>query len=292
MALTLQELTSRIRLIEIRSKKLSNHIFAGDYSTAFKGRGMSFSEVRDYQYGDDVRAIDWNVSARFNHPYIKVFEEEREISMMLLIDVSASTLFGTMGKSKQDLIAELSATLAFSAAKNNDKVGAIFFGSDVIKFVPPKKGKSHILNILHTMLSIEPVQQSASNLAAALQVLNNISKQRSIAFIISDFYCAAFKDALQLVARKHDLVGIQLHDALETNLPDIGLLQVQDLETKQYKIIDTSNTQVRNTYANAHKQHTTSIATLLHNSGARHLSINTMDDYTSELHLFFKGKRA
>jgi uncharacterized protein (DUF58 family) len=292
MALTLQELTSRIRLIEIRSKKLSNHIFAGDYSTAFKGRGMSFSEVRDYQYGDDVRAIDWNVSARFNHPYIKVFEEEREMSMMLLIDVSASTLFGSQGKSKQDLIAELSATLAFSAAKNNDKVGAIFFGNDVVKYVPPKKGKSHILNILHTMLSIEPVQQSASNLAAALQVLNNISKQRSIAFIISDFYCGTFKEALQLVARKHDVVGIQLYDGLETTLPNVGLLQVQDLETKQYTIIDSSDAQVRASYANAHVQHTSTLATMLTNNGARHIAVNTVDDYTSQLHLFFKGKRA
>jgi len=242
------ELLKKVRKIEIRTKALSQQVFSGQYHSAFKGRGMAFSEVREYQYGDDIRNIDWNVTARFNHPYIKIYEEERELTVMLLIDVSGSTQFGTRQQFKSDLITEISAVLSFSAINNNDKVGVIFFSNQVEKFIPPKKGRSHILRIIRELVDYKP-QQVQTNLAEALRYLTNAIKKRCTAFILSDFVNCDFEQALKIAANKHDVVALQISDKGDSLLPDVGLVQIHDPETGKRSIADASNANVQKEYA-------------------------------------------
>jgi Uncharacterized conserved protein (some members contain a von Willebrand factor type A (vWA) domain) len=230
-ALSQSLLMKRVRQIEIKTRGLSNHIFGGEYHTAFKGRGMSFSEVREYYYGDDVRNIDWNVTARFRSPYVKVFEEERELTLMLLVDISASSLFGTRTMNKRELMTELCATLAFSAMSNNDKVGVLFFSDKIERYIPPKKGKTHILFIIRELLALKPHQNAQTDIAAALKYVNNVLKKRAITFLLSDFRSAEYQDALRIVARHHDLVGVHVYDHADATLPDIGVVALQDSET-------------------------------------------------------------
>lgn len=288
--LTTSEILKKVRRIEIKTRGLSNHIFAGEYHSAFKGRGMSFSEVREYQHGDDVKSIDWNVTARLRTPYVKVFEEERELILMLLVDISGSSLFGTQERLKRDLITEISAVLSFSAATNNDKVGVIFFSDKVEQFIPPKKGRSHILRIIRELIALEPNEKGGTNLAAALQYLNQVQKKRAITFVISDFISEPYEKPLQLAARKHDLVGIQVYDQHDRDLPDAGLIQVMDSETKQTAWLDTSDKSVRANYAHRFDQHRKYCKQAFTKSGASLLSVRTNEDYVKVLQGYFKAR--
>lgn len=284
------EILKKVRQIEIKTKGLSKHIFSGEYNSAFKGRGMSFSEVRDYQYGDDVRNIDWNVTARTGDPYVKVFEEERELTLMLLIDISKSTLFGTRNQLKSELIAELSAVLAFSAIQNNDKVGAILFSSEVEKYLPPKKGKQHILRIIREVIYHEG-SKSETNINAALEYFNNIQKKRSIAFILSDFMDNNYESALSIAARKHDLIGVHVFDEAEAELANIGLVQSVDAETGKRILIDTSNKKFRLKYKDWYDTNIQYFSKQFSKSRGDLISIRTGQDYVKSLLQFFK-KRA
>ena len=241
------ELLKKVRRIEIKTKGLSRHIFAGEYHSAFKGRGIAFSEVREYQYGDDIRSIDWNVTARFNHPYVKVFEEERELTVMLLIDVSGSGNFGTKVSYKRDLMTEVAAVLSFSAIYNNDKIGVIFFSDKVEKFIPPLKGSRHILRIIRELLDFTS-QSKLTNLDEPLRFLTNAIKKRCTAFILSDFIVPEFEDALKIASNKHDIVALKVYDPLEQAMPDLGLVKVSDSETGEEKWIDTSSAATRSAY--------------------------------------------
>ena len=245
--LTTEEILKKVRELEIKSKKITTHLFTGEYHSAFKGKGMSFREVREYYAGDDVRFIDWNVSARFSHPFTKVFEEERELTVMLLIDTSASNLFGSVARQKKDLITEMAAVLTFSAISNNDKVGVIFFGDRVEKFIPPKKGRQHALYIVRELLT-ERTWPKGTNLDDAIRFFSHAVKQRSIAFILSDFLTEGYDDDLKVIGNKHDVIGVRVYDKLDRQLPDAGLLQVQDPESGQVKWIDSGNTMVRFNY--------------------------------------------
>ncbi len=285
--LTTSEILKRVRRIEIKTKGLSNHIFAGEYHSAFKGRGMSFSEVREYQHGDDVKTIDWNVTARLRTPYVKVFEEERELILMMLVDISGSSLFGTQERLKRDLITEICAVLAFSAVTNNDKVGVIFFSDKVEKFIPPKKGKSHILRIIRELIALEPNQKGGTNIASALEYLNQVQKKRAITFAISDFISEPYERQLQLAARKHDLVGIQVYDKHDRELPDAGLIQVMDAETGQTVWLDSSDRSVRANYIHRFEQHKKYCQQAFRKSGASLLSVRTNEDYVKALQGFF-----
>jgi uncharacterized protein (DUF58 family) len=239
-----KELLKQVRQIEIRTKGLVNQVFSGEYHSVFKGRGMEFSEVREYQFGDDIRNIDWNVTARFGHPYIKVFEEERELTVMLMVDLSGSLMFGSVSKTKQRIAAELSAILAFSALKNNDKVGLILFTDKIEKFVPPRKGRKHVLRIIREVLSFAP-EGNATNLRGALEYMNNAIKKKSIAFLISDFMDEGYEKIIRIVGKKHDLIGIVLDDRREKEIPNLGLVKLSDAETGEERWIDTSSNRVR-----------------------------------------------
>jgi len=241
------ELLKKVRKIEIKTRGLSNHIFAGEYHSAFKGRGMAFSEVREYQYGDDIRNIDWNVTARFSHPYIKIFEEERELTVMLLIDLSDSKEFGTQKMLKRELMTELSAVLSFSAIQNNDKIGVIFFSDKIEKYIPPKKGRKHILRIIRELIDLRP-ENRGTNISEALRYLSNIQKKRTTAFIISDFIDEGFSDALRIANYKHDVIALQLCDIREKELPNVGLIKLRDAETNRNIWVDTSNKKIREQY--------------------------------------------
>ncbi|ATL46874.1 DUF58 domain-containing protein [Chitinophaga caeni] len=280
------EILKKVRQIEIKTKGLSNHIFAGEYHSAFKGRGMNFSEVRDYQFGDDVRAIDWNVTARFNHPFIKVFEEERELTVMLLVDMSESESFGTTKQSKREMLTEICAVIAFSAIKNNDKVGVIFFSDGVEKYIPPKKGKSHILFIIRELLSFEP-KKKGTNIAETLRFFNNATKKRSIVFLLSDFISKEYQDALNIAAKRHDMVGIHVYDPRDKELPPVGLIQLKDGETGQMQWIDASDKKVRNYYTQHFIQHQQYCRNAFKKSGAELVSIATDEDYVKALQGFF-----
>lgn len=242
------ELLKKIRKIEIKTRGLSQNIFAGEYHSAFKGRGMIFSEVREYQYGDDIRDIDWNVTARHNHPYVKIYEEERELTVMLLIDVSASGLFGAVGESKRDLIAEIAATLAFSAIQNNDKIGVIFFTDKIEKFIPPKKGKKHILLIIRELIDFTP-ENKGTDVAMALRYLTDAMKKRCTTFVLSDFIeNGDFSQALSIAANRHDVYGLQIYDKRDAQMPKVGLIHLQDLETGRIKWVNTGSKKVRREY--------------------------------------------
>lgn len=272
------ELLKKVRRIEIKTRGLSNQIFSGNYHSAFKGRGMSFSEVREYSYGDDVRNIDWNVTARFNMPFVKVFEEERELTVMLLIDVSKSSYFGSKQKNKNELMTEIAAVLAFSATKNNDKVGVLFFSDKIEKFIPPKKGKSHILRIIRELLNIEPTS-NGTNVAMALKYFNNVNKKRSIAFVLSDFMCPDYKDVLTIAQKRHDIIGLHIHDDIEENIPDVGLVQIKDAETNKLIWINTSNTELRKKIKVGFLKHVDENRATFIKSGAEYRSLSTTDNY-------------
>ena len=285
-------LLKKVRKIEIKTKGLSNHIFAGEYHTAFKGKGMAFSEVREYQPGDDVRSIDWNVTARYNSPFVKVFEEEREMTVMLMIDVSASGNFGTQEQFKRELATELAAILAFSAINNNDKVGVIFFTDKVEQFIPPKKGKSHILRIIREVLAFEPTGKG-TDIASALEYFSAVIKKRSICFILSDFMSKEFDMPLKIASKKHDLVALRIHDTREDTLPNVGLVPMQDAETEQMLYVDTSSKKVRDNFAKNRANATEKLRKLFPASGVDLIDITTGTDYVKPLINFFKtrGKR-
>lgn len=291
MALTTADILKKVRRIEIKTKGLSSHIFSGEYHSAFKGRGMSFSEVREYSPGDDVRTIDWNVTARFRTPFVKVFEEERELTVMLLVDISNSSLFGTTGQTKRDLITEICAVISFSATTNNDKVGVIFFSDKVDKYIPPKKGKSHILRIIRELITIQPKQQSLTDVGECLRFFNNASKKRTIAFLLSDFISKPYSDPLKLTARRHDLVGIHVYDKADKELPDAGLIQVQDSETGAIKWMDTSDKNLRKYYTALFLDHQKYCVSTFRKCGAELISIKTDEDYIKTLQGFFVGRR-
>ncbi len=288
--MTTAEILAKVRRIEIKTKGLSNHIFAGEYHSAFKGRGMSFSEVREYAVGDDVRSIDWNVTARSNTPHVKVFEEERELTLMLLVDISRSSLFGTVGRSKRETITEIGAVLAFSAATNNDKVGVIFFSDKVEGFIPPKKGRSHILRIIRELIALEPKGVSGTHLSAALEYLNNVLKKRTITFILSDLISAPYENPLQLAARRHDVVGIQVFDKADRELPKAGFIQVADAETAEMRWIDSSNKQVRAEYGRAFDGMRQYGVQAFRKAGAGLLTVRTDEDYVKILDGYFRNR--
>lgn len=288
--MTTAEILKKVRRIEIKTKGLSNHIFAGEYHSTFKGRGMSFSEVREYIPGDDVKFIDWNVTARFSHPFVKVFEEERELIVMLLVDISSSSLFGTQKQLKRDLITEMGAVLTFSATTNNDKVGVIFFSDKVEKYIPPKKGKGHILRIIRELIALEPNHKGDTDVRVALEFLNNVLKKRTITFVLSDFVSKPYDHALQLAARKHDLLGIHIYDKYDKELPSAGLMQVVDAETGQTFWMDTDNNAVKTQYGKAFDDKNKYCIQSFRKSGASLLHVRTDDDYVKILQTYFKGR--
>ena len=281
------ELLKKVRKIEIKTRGLSQNIFAGQYHTAFKGRGMTFSEVREYQYGDDVRSIDWNVTARFGRPYIKVFEEERELTVMLLVDVSGSLDFGTTNQYKKGIITEVSATLAFSTIQNNDKVGAIFFSDKIEKFIPPKKGKKHVLHIIRELLVFEPVSNQ-TNIGEALKYFTNAIKKRSTAFIISDFIDSGFERTLTIANNKHDIAAMQVYDIREAELPDVGLIKVKDAETGERRWVDTSDKRLRTSYKHKWNERQLALQKTFKQSGVDSVTMSTSDDYVRALMKLFK----
>ncbi len=284
------DLLKKVRQIEIKTRGLSNNIFAGEYHSAFKGRGMTFSEVREYQYGDDIRNIDWNVTARFNHPFIKIFEEERELTVMLLIDVSGSREFGTGFRFKKNVITEIAAVLAFSAIQNNDKIGVVFFSDKIEKFIPPKKGKKHILHIIRELITFTPENRS-TDISEALRYLTNAIKKRCTAFVISDFVDEGFEDALKIANQKHDVVALKVYDKRETEIPSIGLIKLKDAETNQYNWVDTSSSAVRSAYKKWWAENDLSTKSTFRKCGVDNVSVNTDDDYVKALISLFK-KRA
>lgn len=284
-----KELLKKVRKIEIKTRGISNHLFSGEYHSAFKGRGMAFSEVREYQYGDDVRNIDWNVTARFNHPYVKVFEEERELTMMLLVDVSQSDFFGTAKKTKNEVITEIAAILSFSAINNNDKVGVIFFTDQVEKFIPPKKGRSHILRIVRELLDFKP-EHSETNIGEALKYFNNAMKKRTIAFLMSDFIDQDFIKPLTVASKRHDLIGMHFHDPREASIPPVGLVRLKDAETGKTQWVDTNKKQVREAYKHWYYTNYGYARETLKKSGADWVSIATDRPYINTLLNFFKQR--
>lgn len=282
-----KELIKQVRQIEIRTRGLVNQVFSGEYHSVFKGRGMEFSEVREYQFGDDIRNIDWNVTARFGHPYIKIFEEERELTVMLMVDLSGSLIFGSVSKTKQRIAAELSAILAFSALKNNDKVGLILFTDKIERFVPPRKGRTHVLRIIREVLSFEPHGKN-TNIRGALEFMHNAIKKKSIAFLLTDFLDEGYEKILKIVGKKHDLIGIVLDDIREKELPKIGLVKLKDAETGAERWIDTSNTKVRQALLFTQREQTQKRNSLFVSSGLDSIHITTGDDYVKPLVRFFK----
>lgn len=285
------ELLKKVRHIEIKARGLSRNIFAGEYHSAFKGRGMAFSEVREYQYGDDLRDIDWNVTARYNKPFIKIFEEERELTVMLLIDVSESLTFGSSVMIKRDMLAEIAATLAFSAIQNNDKIGVVFFSDKIEKFIPPKKGKKHILFIIREILGFTP-ENNGTDISLALRYLTNAIKKRCTAFLLSDFINPdEYKRALQIANRKHDIVALQVYDKLSTELPSVGLMKVLDPELGKESWIDTSSRKVRDTYRTWWNKRQTNMTNVFKQSQVDSVSVSTEDDYVRSLLQLFRQRK-
>ena len=283
------ELLKKVRKIEIKTKGLSRHIFSGEYHSAFKGRGMSFSEVRNYQYGDDVRNIDWNVTARTGDPHIKIFEEERELTVMLMIDMSQSAFFGSNTQMKNELLTEISAVLAFSAINNNDKVGVLLFSDCIEKFIPPKKGKQHILRIIRELINFEPTGQG-TDIGKALEYFNNLIKKRSTCFLLSDFLSRDYEKALRIAARRHDIIGLHLFDPREQELPDVGLIRALDAETGKTNWVDTSVASVRQQYADWFVANFQYFKTTFAKSGADIISIRTDESYVNAMLKFFKKR--
>ena len=288
--LTTAEILKKVRQLEIKSKKLVSDLFTGEYHSAFKGKGMSFKEVREYSPGDDIRFIDWNVSARFGHPFSKVFEEERELTVMLLVDISESSQFGTIHATKRDIITEMGAVLSFSVINNNDKIGVIFYSNKVEAYIPPKKGKQHALYIVRELLSKEP-KSRGTGVSSALRFFNNATKQKSIAFILSDFIDANYEDALRIAGKKHDVIGIKIYDKMDMILPDAGLIQVEDAETGESKWIDSSSNFVRQSYQQEFFKLTEYSTQVFKKAGCDLLHVRTGDDYVRVLQRFFVSRR-
>jgi len=284
-----KEILKKVRKIEIKTKRLSNHIFSGEYHSSFKGRGMTFSEVRQYQFGDDIRNIDWNVTARYNEPYIKVFEEERELTMMLLVDISASECFGTNEQFKRDTITEIAATLAFSATQNNDKVGLLLFTDKIELFIPPKKGKSHVLRIIRELIEFQPTSKK-TNLEQAFKYISSVMKKKAIVFVLSDFVDANYDNSLKIMGRKHDVTGIRVYDKYETELPKLGMINILDAETGKISLVNTNSKKVRTKYKTNYLKTSNYYKTSFKKSGSG--AINTMvgKDYVKELMAYFKGR--
>ncbi len=284
-----KELLKKVRKIEIKTRRLSDHVFGGEYHSTFKGRGMTFSEVRQYQFGDDVRAIDWNVTARYNEPFVKVFEEERELTMMLMVDVSGSELFGTTNQFKKEVVTEISATLAFSALQNNDKVGVILFSDEVELFIPPKKGKSHVLRIIRELLEFQP-KSHKTDIAEALKFLSNVMKKKAIVFVLSDFIAEDYDTTLRIVGNKHDVTGIRVFDEKETFIPNLGVIQVEDAETGKVRLINTGSKKVRNGYGQYHKERVAYFNDAFAKSGSGVLSCRVDEGYVKKLLGYFKRR--
>jgi uncharacterized protein (DUF58 family) len=286
------ELLKKVRRIEIKTRGLSRNIFAGEYHSAFKGRGMAFAEVREYQYGDDIRNIDWNVTARYNHPYVKIFEEERELTVMLLVDVSGSREFGTTGKLKKNILTEIAAILSFSAIQNNDKIGVIFFSEIIEKFIPPKKGRSHILRIIRELIDFTP-KKKGTDITEAVRYLTHAIKKRCTAFVLSDFMDdnPALEQALSIANNKHDVVALRIYDLREKELPPIGMIRFKDAETDQTLWVDSGSRKVRDLYAQNWRQQNEKLDRLFKKCGIDYASVNTSEDYIKSLVSLFK-KRA
>ena len=284
------EIIKKVRKIEIKTRGLSSNIFAGQYHSAFKGRGMAFSEVREYQFGDDVRDIDWNVTARFHRPYVKVFEEERELTVMLLIDVSGSLDFGTQKQMKRDMVTEIAATIAFSAIQNNDKIGVVFFSDKIEKYIPPKKGRKHILYIIREMLDFHP-ESKRTDVKQAVEFLSSVQKRRTTAFILSDFYVRNdFQQSLQIANRKHDVVAIQVYDQRAKDLPDVGLMKVVDAETGLEQYVDTSSKRLRDSYRKYWTNRQSQLLETFNKSNVDSVSIATNEDFVKALLMLFKQR--
>ncbi|MEN9570774.1 MAG: hypothetical protein RL172_2005 [Bacteroidota bacterium] len=284
--LTTEQILAKVRELEIKSKKITTHLFTGEYHAAFKGKGMSFREVREYYPGDDVRFIDWNVSARFSHPFTKVFEEERDLTVFLLVDISNSNLFGTVQNRKKDLITEIGAVLTFSAISNNDKVGVIFFSDKIEKYIAPKKGRQHALYIVRELLTAQPLGRQ-TNMEEAIRFFNKASHQKSIAFLLSDFTDVQYQNDLKVIAGKHDVIGLRIYDKMDMQLPAAGLLQVQDLETGQPALIDSSNKMLQYQYNRRFLENSESSKNYFKKAGADLLHIRTDEDYVKVLQQFF-----
>jgi uncharacterized protein (DUF58 family) len=284
-----QKLIKKVRRIEIKTRRLSNHLFSGEYHSSFKGRGMAFSEVRRYEFGDDIRAIDWNVTAKLNEPYIKVFEEEREITLMLLVDLSGSENFGSKNQLKREMITEICATLAFSAIQNNDKVGVIFFSDSVEKFIPPGKGKTHILRIIRELIEFKP-KSNKTNLSEALRFFSAFQKRRAIAFVLSDFMDVRYRDALKIASRKHDLTGIRIFDPREEELPNLGLLPMKDPETQKTHWVNTSSYKLRGEMRKRFYEYKNYYKESFIRSGAGEVSIRIDQSYPAALLAYFKKR--
>ena len=285
-----QDILKKVRKIEIKARGLSRQMFSGEYHSAFKGRGMAFSEVREYQYGDDVRNIDWNVTARLNHPYVKVFEEERELTVMLLVDVSGSNRFGTHHQFKEELVAEVAATLAFSAIQNNDKVGVILFSDKIEKFIPPKKGSTHILRIIRELIIFQP-ESNGTDLTLALRYFTNVTKKRCTAFLLSDFYDSNYQDAIKIASQKHDLAVLRIMDEKERELPDLGLMKFYDPESQETLWVDTSKQQVREAFRHTYIKHEKLVEEQLNKYGIDHTVLYTGEDFVKPLMQLFRMRQ-
>jgi uncharacterized protein (DUF58 family) len=284
-----KELLKKVRKIEIKTRRLSNHIFGGEYHSTFKGRGMTFSEVREYQYGDDVRNIDWNVTARYNEPYIKIFEEERELTMMLMVDVSGSEWFGTEEQFKNEIVTEIAATLAFSATQNNDKIGLILFSDAIELYIPPKKGRSHVLRIIRELIEFKP-KSKKTNIAEALKFLSSVMKKKAIVFVLSDFIADDYKQTLKIAANKHDVTGIRVFDQREADIPNLGIVQMQDEETGELLLVNTSSKKVRTNYSKFYNEHVQYYKESFTKSGAGVIDCRVDESYVKKLLGYFKQR--
>lgn len=284
-----KDLIKKVRKIEIKTRRLSNHIFGGEYHSTFKGHGMTFSEVRQYQFGDDVRNIDWNVTARYNEPFVKVFEEERELTMMLVVDISGSENFGTDGRFKKDIITEISATLAFSATQNNDKIGLLLFSDEVELFIPPKKGSAHVLRIIRELLEFKP-KNTNTDLSAALKFLQNMMKKRAIVFVLSDFMTDDYQHAMKIMGNKHDVTGIRVYDRRETEMPNLGMVQMNDAETGELMLVNTGSRSVRKNYAENYRKRVDYFQDTFNKSRAGVLSLQVGESYVKKLLGYFKRR--
>jgi uncharacterized protein (DUF58 family) len=284
-----KELLKKVRKIEIKTRRLSDHIFGGEYHSTFKGRGMTFSEVRQYQYGDDVRNIDWNVTARYSEPFIKVFEEERELTMMLMVDISGSEFFGTQEQFKNEVVTEIAATLAFSATQNNDKIGLILFSDKVELYIPPKKGRSHVLRIIRELIEFEP-QSKETNIAEALKFLSSVMKKKAIVFVLSDFIADDFQHTMKIASKKHDVTGIRVYDKREESIPNLGMVQMQDGETGEFMLVNTSSKTIRNNYAKYYRERVDYYKDSFSKSGAGAIDCRVDESYVKKLLGYFKAR--
>ncbi len=284
-----KEILKKVRKIEIKTRRLSDHIFSGEYHSSFKGRGMTFSEVRQYQFGDDIRSIDWNVTARYNEPFVKVFEEERELTMMLLVDLSASEFFGTTDQFKRDIITEISATLAFSAIQNNDKVGLLLFSDEVELFIPPKKGKSHVLRIIRELIEYQP-KSKKTDIAMALRYLSQVMKKKAIVFLLSDFMDDHYDSPLKIASKRHDITGIRIYDKCEVEMPKIGIVPMEDVETGNVILVNTNNRNTRNNYKANYLENVDYFETVFSKSGAGTISTRVDEGYVKKLLGYFKRR--